>query len=65
MGRGPMTIDPSIDLGGDMEFRAVVLLAHPELYVKLSNDSIVVDPWRQHKSSSYKVIHYGNTRESF
>jgi UDPglucose 6-dehydrogenase len=65
LGRGPMTIDPAIDLGGGTEFRAVVLLAHPELYVKLSSDSIVVDPWRQHKSGSYKVIHYGNTRGSF
>ena len=64
LGRGPMTIDPSIDTGGGMEFRAVVLLAHPELYVKLSDDSVVIDPWRQHKSDRYEVIHYGNTRRA-
>jgi UDPglucose 6-dehydrogenase len=64
LGRGPMTIDPAIDLGGGMPFRAVVLLAHPTLYVDLTEDSVVVDPWRTHKSNTYKVIHYGNTRES-
>ena len=64
LGRNPMTIDPAIDLGGGMEFRAVVLLAHPTLYVNLTSDSIVVDPWRQHESTDYKVIHYGNTRNN-
>ena len=62
-GRQPMMVDPAVDLGGGLEFRAVVLLAHPELYVKLSSDSVVVDPWRQHTSDKYKVIHYGNTRK--
>jgi UDPglucose 6-dehydrogenase len=65
LGRGPMTIDPAIDLGGGMEFRAVVLLAHPNLYIKLSDDSVVVDPWRQYTSDKHTVIHYGNTRGSF
>ena len=41
---------------------AVVLLAHPELYCYLNEESIVVDPWRKFKSDKYKVIHYGNTR---
>ena len=63
-GRQPMTIDPSVDVGNGNPFRAVVLLAHPELYVDLTEDSIVVDPWREHKSDSYKVIHYGNTRKN-
>tara|TARA_Y100001935_G_scaffold238627_1_gene225428 strand:- start:606 stop:1778 length:1173 start_codon:yes stop_codon:yes gene_type:complete len=43
-------------------FSAVVLLAHPELYCYLNEESIVVDPWRKFKSDKYKVIHYGNTR---
>ena len=43
-------------------FSAIVLLAHPELYCFLNDDSIVVDPWRKYKSSKHKVIHYGNTR---
>jgi len=51
-------------LGGGMEYSAVVLLAHPTLYVNLSDDSVVVDPWRQYASDKHKVIHYGNTRES-
>jgi UDPglucose 6-dehydrogenase len=43
-------------------FSAIVLLAHPELYCFLNDESIVVDPWRKYKSSKHKVIHYGNTR---
>lgn len=59
-------------------YTAIVLLAHnrqitygytgelPEqqLYYKLGNDSIVVDPWRRYSTSNttIKVIHYGNTR---
>jgi len=58
----PMLIDPYIDLGNGEEYRAVALLAHPELYVNLTSDSVVVDPWRQHTSKKYKVMHYGNTR---
>jgi UDPglucose 6-dehydrogenase len=34
-----------------------------ELYCNLGDGSIVVDPWRQYKTTkNYKVIHYGNTR---
>ena len=56
-----MQVDPLVspDTG---PFSAIVLLAHPELYCKLNDDSIVVDPWRQYKSSKHKVIYYGNTR---
>ena len=62
-GRQPMIIDPFIDIGSsETKFRAVVLLAHPELYVSLTEDSVVVDPWREHQSDSYDVIHYGDTR---
>jgi UDPglucose 6-dehydrogenase len=36
-----------------------------ELYMKLGDHSIVVDPWRSYVSQNknIKVIHYGNTRE--
>ena len=62
-GRQPMIIDPFIDIGSSQtKFRAVVLLAHPELYVSLTEDSVVVDPWREHQSDSYDVVHYGDTR---
>ena len=58
-----MIIDPFIDIGSSQtKFRAVVLLAHPELYVSLTEDSVVVDPWREHQSDHYDVIHYGDTR---
>lgn len=57
----------------------VVLLAHnrkvtyeyrgfeeqQNLYCKIEKGSIVIDPWRTFKSTDHKVIHYGNTRESF
>jgi UDPglucose 6-dehydrogenase len=35
-----------------------------ELYMKLGNGSVVVDPWRSYvtKNNNIKVIHYGNTR---
>jgi UDPglucose 6-dehydrogenase len=63
-GRQPMQIDP-VAIGEDKnEYRAVVLLAHPTLYGNLTSNSIVVDPWRQHTSNNYKVIHYGNTRKN-
>jgi len=45
-------------------YSAVVLLAHPELYVFLEPDSIVVDPWRKYTNDTLKVIHYGNTRKN-
>lgn len=45
-------------------YSAVVLLAHPELYIFLESDSIVVDPWRQYTNDSLRVIHYGNTRKN-
>lgn len=56
-----MQVDPLVSPDSG-PFSAVVLLAHPELYCKLNNDSIVVDPWRQYKSSKHKVVYYGNTR---
>lgn len=58
----PMMVDPAIDLGNGNQYRAVVLLSHPTLYINLTNDSVVLDPWRQHVSDQYQVIHYGNTR---
>ena len=35
-----------------------------ELYMKLGDGSVVVDPWRSYttKNNNIKVIHYGNTR---
>ena len=37
---------------------------HQDLYFEIQPGSVVVDPWRQFKTSdsSVKVIHYGNTR---
>ena len=63
LGFNPMQVDPKIYGSDKGPFRAVVLLAHPELYVELTDDSVVVDPWREHTSNSYEVVHYGNTRE--
>jgi UDPglucose 6-dehydrogenase len=48
---------------GTGSWKAVVLLAHPDIYVELSPGSIVVDPWRSYKNKFLKVIHYGNTRK--
>jgi len=62
-GFNPMQVDPLVYGADPGPFRACVLLAHPELYVELSADSVVVDPWRDHTSETYEVIHYGNTRE--
>lgn len=62
-GFNPMQVDPLVYGADSGPFRACVLLAHPELYVELSADSVVVDPWRDHTSETYEVIHYGNTRE--
>ena len=56
-----MRVDPLV-CPQEGPFSAVVLLAHPELYCLLNDDSIVVDPWRKYKSNKHKVIHYGNTR---
>lgn len=71
----PMIVDPLThpDPG---PYSAVVLLAHNpsvtynyinnqqsnDLYCKLNEDSVIVDPWRSFSDTSYKVIHYGNTR---
>jgi UDPglucose 6-dehydrogenase len=71
----PMIVDPLThpDPG---PYSAVVLLAHNpsvtynyinnqqsnNLYCKLNEDSVIVDPWRSFSDTSYKVIHYGNTR---
>lgn len=32
------------------------------LYAEISNNSIVVDPWRTYNNENVKVIHYGNSR---
>ena len=58
----PMQVDPLVFGADPGPFRACVLLAHPELYVELSDDSVVVDPWRSYTSDKHEVIHYGNTR---
>jgi UDPglucose 6-dehydrogenase len=63
LGFNPMKVDPKVYGADTGPFRAVVLLAHPEMYVDVTEDSIVVDPWREHTSERYEVIHYGNTRE--
>ena len=61
-GFNPMQVDPLVFGADSGPFRACVLLAHPELYVELSEDSVVVDPWRSYTSDKHEVIHYGNTR---
>ena len=61
-GFNPMQVDPLVYGADPGPFRACVLLAHPELYVELSEDSVVVDPWRSYTSDKHEVIHYGNTR---
>jgi len=61
-GFNPMQVDPLVYGADPGPFRACVLLAHPELYVGLSEDSVVVDPWRSYTSDKHEVIHYGNTR---
>ena len=58
----PMQVDPLVFGADPGPFRACVLLAHPELYVELSDDSVVIDPWRSYTSDKHEVIHYGNTR---
>ena len=62
LGITPAYVDPSIPRE-QQTHSAVVLLAHPTLYVDLDPRSVVVDPWRQHTSESYTVIQYGNTRQ--
>ena len=45
-------------------YKAVYLLAHMGKHhdYKFPKGSIVVDPWREFKSDSVKIIHYGNSR---
>ena len=62
LGFNPMKVDPKVYGEDKGPFRALVLLAHPKIYVDLTEDSIVLDPWREHTSDKYTVIHYGNTR---
>ena len=57
----PLAMDHRFEEG---PYSAVVLLAHPELYIFLNIDSIVVDPWREYTNDSLRVIHYGNTRKN-
>ena len=61
-GFNPMQVDPLVYGSDPGPFRACVLLSHPELYVELSDDSVVIDPWRSYTSDKHEVIHYGNTR---
>jgi UDPglucose 6-dehydrogenase len=76
LGHSPTYIDPMT--GDDIKgCYGVVLLAHnrkvtyeyrgfeelQNLYCKIEQGSIVVDPWRTFKSDDHTVIHYGNTRE--
>lgn len=77
LGYIPTYIDPLTHDNIDSCY-GVVLLAHnrkvtyeyrgfeeqQNLYCKIEQGSIVVDPWRTFKSENHKVIHYGNTRES-
>lgn len=65
LGFNPMKVDPKVYGSDSGPFRAVVLLAHPTIYVDVTEDSVIVDPWREHTSDICEVIHYGNTRESF
>jgi UDPglucose 6-dehydrogenase len=78
MGYKPTYVDP---LTGDdiRSVYGVVLLAHnrkvtynykgnqehQNLYCKIEQGSIIIDPWRTFNSDDLKVIHYGNTRGSF
>jgi UDPglucose 6-dehydrogenase len=78
MGYKPTYVDP---LTGDdiRAVYGVVLLAHnrkvtynykgnlehQNLYCKIEQGSIIIDPWRTFNSDDLKVIHYGNTRGSF
>ena len=66
LGHEVIEIDP---LAMDHRFKegpysAVVLLAHPDPYIFLDVDCVVVDPWRKYKNDTLKVIHYGNTRKN-
>lgn len=74
MGHKPTYIDPLTNDHLDQCF-GVVLLAHSakttykywrdcenELYCKIIEGSIVVDPWREYQNDHMQVIHYGNTR---
>ena len=65
LGFNPMKVDPKVYGSDPGPFRAVVLLAHPTIYVDVTEDSVIVDPWREHTSDICEVIHYGNTRGSF
>jgi UDPglucose 6-dehydrogenase len=75
----PQYVDPLTEELNPKSVKGVVLLAHnrkitygyagekneQELYCKLNEGSIVVDPWRQYATArtDIKVIHYGNTRK--
>jgi UDPglucose 6-dehydrogenase len=77
LGVTPIYIDPLTN-DNITSAAGVILLAHDRkvtynyrgfdeeqnLYCKIENGSIVVDPWRTFKSSnsSIEIIHYGNTR---
>ena len=76
LGHPPTYIDPLT--GDTIEaVHGVVMLAHSasttykytnkvsetdELYCKILDGSVVVDPWRNYQNARVKVVHYGNTR---
>jgi UDPglucose 6-dehydrogenase len=71
-------VDPLTGDDNQPEEPCVILLAHSpsttyryttketekadQLYCKIPDGSIVVDPWRKYVNENCKVIHYGNTR---
>lgn len=77
-GIAPIYIDPLTNDIFQPIAPGVVLMAHSaattykytgqddkmqdELYCKIPDGSVIVDPWRTVESSTCKVIHYGNTR---
>jgi hypothetical protein len=66
LGHEVIEVDPLAATDGFVNgpYSAVVLLAHPEPYVFFDVDCIIVDPWREYKNDTLKVIHYGNTRKN-
>jgi UDPglucose 6-dehydrogenase len=78
-GVDPVYIDPLTEEYNPKSVTGVVLLAHnrritygyagesnvQELYCKINDGSVIVDPWRQYTTTNpnIKVLHYGNTRK--
>ena len=76
MGITPVYVDPLTGDNVDSPVTGVILLAHNHyvtygdstsnhlLYCEITNNSIVVDPWRMYNNPNLKVIHYGNSRKT-